>query len=176
MFYLKVFNTAIDYNNFLDSNDLLLPNTSYIVETMENVFNPLLSPIKYYNSLDAAISDINSYNIGKNATNYETEDTVCRVILDNKLHITLLNDASSSKTLNTQHELDINLNNKVLRGANNTIITANNNVSITNGSIYCDMTNASNDTAFLLFNGETCHLTNVTFNTITNGGGPTLIH
>lgn len=171
MFYLKVFNTAIDYNNFLDSSDLLLPNTSYIVETMESVFNPLLSPIKYYNSLDVAISDINSYNIGKNATNYETKDTVCRVILDDKLHITLLNDASSSKTLNTQHELDINLNNKVLRSANNTIITANNNVSITNGSIYCDMTNASSDTAFLLFNGETCHLTNVTFNTITNGGG-----
>lgn len=169
MYFLKSFKSLSEYNNFVSSGDLLLPNVSQITNTTETRYRSRCA--KYYNSLDMAISDINSYDIGQNGADDKTADTVCQVILDSKLRIKLLNDTNVSTPLNCHYELDMNLNNKILRCIDSTIITGNRNVSISNGTVYCDVTNTSNETSFLLFNGDICHLSNLTFYTTSNGGG-----
>lgn len=42
MFYIKLFELTSDYDNYIKSEDALLPNVSLVLETSNSHFNPVI--------------------------------------------------------------------------------------------------------------------------------------
>lgn len=63
MKYLKRFNTDVEYQNFKNTSDYILPNVSYVVETTEVHYNPHLMDKSQNKPGDVAYWDVSSSSV-----------------------------------------------------------------------------------------------------------------
>ena len=61
MKYLKLFKTNVDYQNYIESDDLIKPNVSYAQDTDNLYYNPRVDPIILTHESNPAVMDICYY-------------------------------------------------------------------------------------------------------------------
>jgi hypothetical protein len=165
-----LFDDILSFNDFINNNKIITNNISFIEET--NNLKLIKKQIKcYYIDFNQAIDDINNDEIGINGVITE-ENATCKIeLINSKLNITLLNNVTTSKSINLNHNTNLNLNSFEITYNGETFININSNTKISNGKITCNPSLYTSEAYCTIINNANVNIDNVNIIGLSNGGG-----
>lgn len=180
MKHLKKLQKVQDYEAFLNSEEYILPNITYVVEGSGMQYG---SPIKkkYYKDINQAISDINNNTIGTYGS-VDNEEAVCELYIESGvIKLFLIQDVEISSTIQTNKRFNLNLNGKTITSTADCFLNLSGKAiidgTVSNSKIICNISNIESLTSLLKLTNTTCIINGGEFiNTSVGNGSKTILH